>query len=276
MSYYDTFERQNLNNRKKFFVYDDYTEKLARLAANATNCDELALICQRMYIADYINLENMDLWLAKHALTAVYRVLRQYPALRRRMNYFGTLKGFATRKDELFAFLYPNSESYIREAIKEMTDETAAKTEEAFKNCGWAMAFSSSYSGHHFSGIMLDEDDFDERAITEELEYCEQTGFHPIGCSNVKSVVEHELGHIMDYWLDISESLEFQKKIKTVDEAYIGKNLSQYCVDTGTVNYYEVVAEGFAELRNNPKPRGIARFVGHMIDKEYQRMLKFI
>lgn len=270
------FQRRILINRKKFFVYDDYTEKLARLAANATTNEELAKLCQRMYIADYINLENMDIWLAKHALTAVYRVLKQYPALRRRINYFGTLRGFEARKDDLFAFLYPDSDSYARDVIKKMTDKTVKHTRESFEDCGWALAFTSNYNGCHFSGIMLDENDFDEKAIMEDMEYCERSGFHPIGCSNIKSVVEHELGHILDYWLGISDSLEFQKKIKTVDEEYIGKNLSRYCVDEGTVNYHEVVAEGFAEMRNNPKPRGVARFVGHMIDKEYQRMLKFI
>lgn len=262
-------------SRKKYFILDEQTERLAKLAATAQNTGDLAKLCQRMYLADYIHLDNIDLWLAKHALTAVFRMLKQYPALRRQIHYFGTLKGFAARKDELFAFLYPDSDANARRQIKELTDNIVKEKKQTFRNGGLAVAFYTAYGEYQFCGIILDEDDFDEREIVETLEYDERIGFSPKGCGTMRSVVDHELGHLLDFWLGISNLGEFSSKMKTMDEKYIGRNLSKYAVQGG-VNYYEVVAEGIAEYRNNPQPREIARFVGSLLEKQYKWKLKEI
>lgn len=262
-------------SRKKYFVFDEQTERLAKLAANAQTTDELARLCQRMYLADYIHLENMDLWLAKHALTAVFRMLKQYPALRRQIHYFGTMKGFVSRKDELFAFLYPNSDAECRWQIKEMTDEIAREEKRVFKEHGLAFAFYTGYGECQFCGIILDEDDFDEKEIVESLAKDEKLGFSPKGCGTMRSVVDHELGHLLDFWLGISNLGEFSSKMRTLSERYIERNLSAYAVQGG-VNYYEVVAEGIAEYRNNPRPREIAQFVGYLLEKQYKWKLKEI
>jgi len=261
---------EKMIDRKKYFLCDEYTKNLAKIAAKATTNEELAKLCQRMYIADYINLENLDLWLSKNALTTAFQVLKKYPALRSRLNYFGTLKGFASSKDKLFAFLHPKCGWLTRRYARQMTDSIVSSAEASFQNGGLAMAFFSNCGQYAFSGIILDEDDFDEQKVLEDIRYSSECGYSPMGCVSTRSIVDHELGHLLDYWLDLSNSLEFRSTIDAYSADYIGENLSRYCVEGGVVNYAEVLAEGFSEYRNHGAPRPIAKFIGELIDKTYQ------
>lgn len=258
-------------DRKKTFVYDEYTANLGKLAANAGTTLELSRLCQRMYIADYINLEGIDLWLAKNALTAVFQVLKDYPKLRRRINYFGTLSGLKARKDDLIDFLYPNADRDNLEFLKEASDETAEQAAESFQENGLAIAFFSQIGNEYFGGIIIDETDFNRRSILTNLAHDESVGFSPRGCHSFRSVITHELGHVLDFWLKISENRRFKSKIKTLSSSYIQSNLSEYSSSNGQVYPAEVIAEGFAEYRCSNSPRELASFVGQLIDEEYKK-----
>lgn len=259
-----------MTDRKKYFICDEYTNNLAKLAGKATTQEELAMLCQRMYIADYINLENIDLWLAKNALTAAFQVLKKYPALRSCMHYFGTLKGFIARKDDLFVFLNPQSDLMIRKKIQELTDDIAEKTAVSFRHGGLALAFFASCDGIAFSGIILDETDFDERTIIKNIKYSSECGYNPMGCVSVRSVVDHELGHMLDFLLEISNSTEFRREIDSFGVDYVSRNLSKYCAEGGVLNYAEVLAEGFSEYRNHGAPRTIAKYIGALVGRKYR------
>ena len=114
-----------------------------------------------------------------------------------------------------------------------------------------------------------------EKEIVEVLQRDERSGFSPKGCGTMRAVVDHELGHLLDFWLGISNLGEFSSKMKKLDERYIERNLSGYAVQGG-VNYYEVVAEGIAEYRNNPHPRELAQFIGYLLEKQYKWKMKEI
>ena len=261
--------RRIMINRKKYFIYDEYTANLCKLASNATTTKELAKLCQRMYLADYVNLEGIDLWLAKNAMTAVFQVLRDYPALRRRMHYFGTLNGFITRKDDLIDFLYPDGGDYERDFIKNAATATAESAAESFSQSGLAMAFFAECENVSFSGILIDETDFDKKSVLNNLAYDEASGFSPRGCHSLRSVITHELGHMLDFWLGISECSSFRKKLENLSSSYIQKNLSLYSASGGEADSHEVIAEGFAEYRCSKAPRELATFVGTLIDEKY-------
>lgn len=262
------------DSRTKYFVYDEYTAHLNNMASHASNTSDLAKLCQRMYIADCICLEGLDLTLAREALNAVCQVLMKYPALRREMHYFGTLAGFRKHKDRLFAFLYPDADEKARTDMKSLTDQTANETTSVFKNGGLALAYFSGVSDYRFCGIILDEEDFDEQKILRDLEYSESCGFSPRGCKSVKSVVDHELGHLLDYWVGISASDEFLSFSRALNPFEVSTSLSKYSVMGGRIAPAEVIAEGFSESRNNQAPRRLAREIAQIIENGYARKLK--
>lgn len=261
------------DDRKKYFVLDEQTKQYARIASNAKTTLELSKACQRMYIADYINLEGVDLRLAKYSLTAVYRILKDYPALKSQINYFGNLKGFVTQKDKLFAFLNKDADDYVKNEMKKLTDQTAMNAKNSLVGPGLALAFLTAVGNYRFSGVIIDETDFDEQKILEDLKYSEKAGHNPKNCCSVKSVVDHELGHLLDYWLDLRTNPEIIEPLRQAGPFYVQKNLSLYSVQNGYIDYAEAIAEGFSEARNNPKPRRLAQIIKATIDKSYQRKL---
>ncbi len=261
------------DDRKKYFVLNEQVLQYAKKATAATSTNELAKICQRMYIADYINLEGIDLYLAKHALTAVYRVLKQYPALRGEIHYFGTLRGFAEKKDALYEFLYKDVPLDLKQGVKRESDKLVSDIKYTLDNAGLAVAFLIPADKYRFSGIIIDENDFDHKSILLNLEEAVRQGFNPVGCSTVKSVVDHELGHLLDYWLNVSNDADFKSNFDKAGPFYIEKHLSQYPVCSGRTNYAEALAEGFAEAQNNSSPRKIACYVKRKIDEAYAQKI---
>jgi len=81
--------------------------------------------------------------------------------------------------------------------------------------------------------------------------------------------MDHEIGHQIDYMLELSRNPEFLKlyrenkpNIKEVLSAYGGKNIAEF------------IAESWAEYINNPTPRPLAKQVGDLMNAEYAKQFK--
>ncbi len=87
-------------------------------------------------------------------------------------------------------------------------------------------------------------------------------------CRYFDSIVWHEIGHLLDSILHISYLEEFQKMLINVN---IEREISLYA----TINYYETLAESFAEYikasEANELEDGIIKKIGLLIDREYLR-----
>jgi hypothetical protein len=107
----------------------------------------------------------------------------------------------------------------------------------------------------------------------------ERSGFHPVGCNTLKSVVDHELGHQIDDLLDLKNNPKvldlYRNRSRFTQDgqtaASIKEQLSQYA-EVGGIE--EFIAESWAEFRNNPNPRWIAREIGEIITSEATRRAK--
>lgn len=89
------------------------------------------------------------------------------------------------------------------------------------------------------------------------------SGFHPINCETIKSIVDHELGHQLDALLDLSSDKGIIDIRKATQD--IKQELSEYA----KTNIAEFIAEAWAEYRNNPNPRPVAKQVGDLIRERY-------
>lgn len=114
------------------------------------------------------------------------------------------------------------------------------------------MAYATSYEEVYLNNRYF----VDSKSFKEVLRYNVKTGYHPIGCDTIKSVVDHEMAHILQFKLKMTDN-ELNKII--FDELKIDKNklasgLSKY----STVNVKECMAEAFAEYFNSNNPREIS------------------
>jgi len=91
-----------------------------------------------------------------------------------------------------------------------------------------------------------------------------------IGGDSIGAIADHEFGHVLDNWLDISDNSDVQRifsKLKADDGVEL---LSGY----GTSNIHEMIAESWAEWRNNPVPRETATSVAEIILRRYAEWKK--
>ena len=255
---------------RNIFVYNEAVEAIAKKARVATTNEELAVLCKQLNVADEIFLGRVDLWLARSALSTVYRTLKKYSALREDINYFGTLNGFIQSKEGLFKRLYPSAPCMIAERVKKMGDEMARNCLTSFRGDGLAQAFFFGVGPWRLSGIIINGKSMSQQDILHNLKFGEQVGHSPKGCDSIKSVVEHEIGHMLDFKLGIVDCAEFKRIMSAYDTSYVYNNLSHYAASDNAVFEPEVVAEAYSEYCNNPSPRVIALKVGTLIDKKYK------
>lgn len=85
-------------------------------------------------------------------------------------------------------------------------------------------------------------------------------------CRYFDGVVWHEIGHMLDYILHISNKEEFKKLLINVN---IKREISKYA----SLSRYEALAESFAEyikaLEENELEDGVVKNIGLLIDQEY-------
>lgn len=77
----------------------------------------------------------------------------------------------------------------------------------------------------------------------------------PIGCGTIKSIIEHEIGHQIDYLMKLREDKQILQYFNNLKKTDIINTLSEYASE----NIAEFIAEAWCEYRNNPKPRDISR-----------------
>ena len=124
-------------------------------------------------------------------------------------------------------------------------------------------------SGNYgYRGISVNTNKIDD--IAEHV-YNAKIGYHPIGTGSIKAIIDHEIGHAMAQTLGLENNLEMDKMYKDAKRHNaINSGLSKFAdEDIG-----EFIAEGFAEYKNNPNPRGLASKIGTIIDKENAKWIK--
>lgn len=111
--------------------------------------------------------------------------------------------------------------------------------------------------------------------LEEGIKNSEWEGYHPIGTGSAKGVIDHELGHAIDYQYKLSNNDKINKLYKafskpsrslgmttTEYENILGSELSVYA----KTNKKEFIAECWCEYKNNPNPRELATKVGQIIE----------
>ncbi|MBR0075474.1 MAG: hypothetical protein IJP96_06950 [Synergistaceae bacterium] len=115
---------------------------------------------------------------------------------------------------------------------------------------------------------------YNDQEVKKSLENAVKIKFHPESCNTLKSIVDHELGHVLDRTVDKAISFDsrvmklYSKHVKAKKESDKMENvLSKYAEKT----VGEFVAEAWTEYRNNPTPRPLATEVGKIIESYFKK-----
>ena len=123
------------------------------------------------------------------------------------------------------------------------------------------------------SGIVIN-DPFSKnfKTLTGKLQKDIEKGFHPKikEGTEVKSVFDHEMGHVLDDTYKIGTSKEFLDFYTPITGKEIATDLSRYALE----NRNEFIAEAWSEYINSAKPRAFAARVGAIMNKNKKELNK--
>lgn len=98
-------------------------------------------------------------------------------------------------------------------------------------------------------------------AISASCKKMVEIGSSPVGCTTVKSVIDHEIAHQISDKIRAYEDSDIQHlfdRFSNQSNEKCKQLLSTYAKE----DIHEFIAEAWSEYVNNPEPRAIARFVG--------------
>lgn len=220
-----------------------------------------------------VNYKGLDLEVVNTLNERLQETIREFPETLQYLNYVGSAQGRKSiqepivRKhfEEKLAHLKNYGEDYFQECVNK-------KVNKYFKAEGEMFCFNHKeiFGDDSMAGLCVNANRYNSKNIEKTkriLEYQPKAKHWPVECGSVKSVVDHELGHILDYTYKISSDPTFlynkQHGLEGVGRVS-GENLSRYAL----TNNKETVAEAWTEYKNNPKPRKWAQFVGGIIEKQ--------
>lgn len=155
---------------------------------------------------------------------------------------------------------------YNDNAIRERAKKWASRS--VGRISGDTLAFARNTAktpvGAGYSGIFVNNKFATFAEMEKNLAHDISIKFQPEGTDSVKAIFDHEMGHQLDYALDLRNDPEIIKIYRSMTRTEIKDNLSEY----GASNIKEFIAEAYAEYINNPKPRKVAREIGEIITRK--------
>ena len=224
-------------------------------------------IAVKYNIAKNANFNGLDVSAANELITGVARARELFPELEV-FDFVGTTQehfkfGIRCEAEKLFKL----NEALYRKNFQGLSDEEiilkmmSKFKKQKVKNSTWATACPQP----GLKGISFNVNNFSPKTINNtrgfDLPHCVQIKYHPIGCDTIKSIIDHEMGHQIDYLLNAREDTKIRKLYKELankkDDTIMGENLSKYANTT----IGEFIAEAWSEYQNNPQPRETAKQV---------------
>ena len=153
----------------------------------------------------------------------------------------------------------------------------------AYRNGDAFADFIEVIAGSHKGqiGIGINSDLFsqwDIKNTSQKLTQRVESTWFPAGTGTVKAIIDHEIGH----WIDHKYNISKDSRIRKLFRAYHERSEDYYTLPNGirvygsqkmgavlsryaNTNAKEFLAEAWAEYRNNPRPRPVAKEVGDIV-----------
>ena len=273
---------------KKFVDGEDVTDSVVDVVSMAKIFEPAGTIQEAEQFArdsgvENVSFKNVELEVANDMNKSLAEHFNDFPELKKQIHFWGSAQEKKKFLGDIVQKHYEKVyESYRGKGVfsDELLDKRIKKQVTSyFRTSGeWAHAFDHRdyFKNEMFSGIAINKKYGSDLPLFKQgLVRSLNTKFHPIGCDTVKSVFDHEFGHQLDYLLKITENKEFVDIYRYgVNGKHVTRDtLSKYAVNSRNLktNMRETIAEAWAEYRNNPEPRDIAKAIGELIEKEYER-----
>jgi hypothetical protein len=220
-------------------------------------------------LADRVDYKGIHVDVANAWNQSIYEHLRDFPELRPNFKFIGTEQArnalwHQTEVDNLVKRLQEANRGVDEATLRDYAarrikkPKTRANTYASATNETWGVAQGICVNAKWGKA---------PAALREALANDVRMQWHPAGCDSIRSVVDHEIGHQLDYLLGLKSDLDINDLETEASKAGMAESLSRYAA----TNIKEFVAEGWAEALNNPEPRRVATRIGEIIRERYRR-----
>jgi hypothetical protein len=225
-------------------------------------------------LADF---KGLDLEVANTVNETTLATVKQFPVLQDRLEFIGeTHNRVQVAKARWIAIQEENLQKYgMQKGTKQYEDCLKASVRRFMgRNRVSSNWYAVSHSGGtgsiwgDLNGITVNNRQAkNAAAMTQSLKRDVKSGWHPVACDTIKSVIDHEYGHQVDRLIGLADDADFLKYYNSLSRDDIVQGLSRYAL----TNKREFIAEAWSEYVNNPRPRAMAKKVGEMLIKVYKQ-----
>lgn len=216
-------------------------------------------------LADFADYSGIKPEVANAFNRSLFEHLQEFPKLRDSQKFVGTCQAqFARwREAEIERYI----EILSRANPKLPGHDWRPFAEQAVKPKKVDNRWAQAWNQQAVSGISVnkkwgaaDVDKF-KASITQS----ESSAWHPVGCDSIKSVADHEMGHMLDFALGLQIDSDVVSTYKEAIAQGVQKEVSGYAAK----NIEEFIAECWTESINNPAPRAFAKRIAAIVRTRY-------
>lgn len=229
-------------------------------------------------ITKYAKFGKLDQRVIQEIADSFGRNISEFPKLQGRMKFAGSAQARielqkelieAEMRDSLLRFHPELTEAEIRDKIKLQLRQYKLAVDDH--------AYAISYSGYQYAdltGVVVNETyGANYSKFITSLEKDVRLLWHPVGCGNVKAVMDHELGHQIDSLLRLTNRTTAQSfadaELKRIYNEAKKMGIEDALSGYGKTKKSEFLAEAWSEYLNNPNPRRAAQEFGDRIRQIY-------
>lgn len=150
-------------------------------------------------------------------------------------------------------------------SISVKTPQKIARPKPGMETAGYVTEYIGDTYSSKLNGISINaENARNYSALRQDLEKEEARGASPKGCKSVNYLINHEIAHQLDSYLNLSSDPdiinEFKKHIRLTEKEQIA-NVCTYA----STDIHEFIAEAWAESQCSSAPREVAKFIGEKV-----------
>lgn len=225
------------------------------------------------------NYNGIDLDVANELNAVVQKGIILCPKIKENLNFIGSLNELNNLYEkDLIDFYFQQFHSSVpqlgNDRCLNMAKAFAERLKIKFDNKVYAISYKKINMAdervkiyNKYAGVSINEVwGKDKNIILANVKKDVEDRWHPQGCDTIKSIFDHEIGHQLDYALNLRNNKHMINLYNSISKFNKSVGLSIYSNES----IQEFIAEGWTEYTNNPYPRDIAKEIGKIIKKELE------
>lgn len=256
--------------------------KIPNEFVNAKNYKEAEKFAQHLGIKT-VEYKGLDLATANRMNKVFAEYKKDYPEIIQDMKYAGSMQNLTKyAKNKIFTrdfclqqLIKTNPYINFKNLEAKTLEKYISKQQNHYiKLAGYQVkttARAVSRYDKYFKGITFNnKEKYIETIKNRAIEISKN--YKPKGTASIEGTIHHELGHQLDYLLKLRENKEIQNLYNSLSHKEITDQLSIYAWNNTNKNPYgEFIAEAWSEYKTAHNPRELARKVGEIVEKEYNK-----